>query len=210
MDSIPHAQSDELMTKHRLRNVALVVLPLGLFPSWLGIILGVTIWLTLHKVVPHLQELEHRKHTAVSAADLVSVVECLCLCLSAGLTIPESFAYTGKSQSSRAHQQLLQVVTLHELGQDLPTALAELERLDSKWLAASRILSASIYSGAPALEALDALLNYLREEAHSEVTTRIRAVGVKCVLPLGLCFLPAFILLTVVPLIAQYISQLHW
>jgi len=172
--------------------------------------MALAIWVTLYKVVPHLQELEHRRHTAISATDLATAVECLCLCLSAGLTIPESLTYTGKSQSSRAHQQLLQVVTLHELGQDLPTALAELERLDSKWLAASRILSASIYSGAPALEALDALLTYLRDEAHSEVTTRIRAVAVKCVLPLGLCFLPAFILLTVVPLIAQYLSQLHW
>ena len=196
--------------KLRLRNAALVVLPLALFPSVLGIMMAVAVWLTLYKVVPYLQELEHRKNTAISAADLVSVVECLCLCLSAGLTIPESFRYTGRTQSSRAHQQLLQVVTLHELGQDLPTALAELERLDGKWLAVSRILSASIQSGAPALEALDALLNYLREEAHSEVTTRIRSVAVKCVLPLGLCFLPAFLLLTAVPLIAQYISQLHW
>ena len=42
----------------------------------------------------------------------------------------------------------------------------------------------------------------LRRAARADVETRARAVGVKAAVPLGVCLLPAFVLVGVVPLVA--------
>jgi hypothetical protein len=42
-------------------------------------------------------------------------------------------------------------------------------------------------------------------QAHSQRLQRVRQLGVKAALPLGLCFLPAFILLGVVPIAAGFL-----
>lgn len=193
-----------------LRNGVLTATPLVAFPSVFGIVMSALVALTLYRVVPYLNGLERKKLHKVSATALVSVLEGLALCVSAGLSIPESMKYVGESQSSLAHRQLLDALRIYELGQDLPTALVDLERMDSQWALISRILGAAHLSGAPVVASIDSLLEYMREEAQSEMATRIRALAVKSVLPLGLCFLPAFLLLTVVPLVAQFIAQVRW
>jgi pilus assembly protein TadC len=197
------------MNRH-LRNGTLIVAPLAAFPSLTGVAMSAAVAVTLHRIVPHLAAIEHSKHQKVAAIDMVSVLDGLALCLSAGLAIPESLKFVGESRHTRAHEQLLEAFRIYELGQDLPTALVQLELRDSQWSLMSRILSAAHVSGAPVVASLDALLEYLREETQSEISTRIRALAVKCVLPLGLCFLPAFLLLTVVPLVVQFVEQVRW
>ena len=46
------------------------------------------------------------------------------------------------------------------------------------------------------------LAEALAEDARGDVEDRARAVGVKAALPLGLCLLPAFVLLGIVPVVA--------
>lgn len=197
------------MNRH-LRNALLLAAPVLAFPWPLGIVLGSGVACTLYWVVPRLNALEGMKQKQASITDLVDVLEGLALCLSAGLAIPQSMKYVGSSRESFAHRQLLGAQQVYEIGQDLPSALRQLASADPQWTPICGILSAAHSSGAPIIASLDSLLEYLREEAHSEVTTRIRSLAVKCVLPLGLCFLPAFLLLTVVPLVAAFTEQLHW
>ncbi len=47
----------------------------------------------------------------------------------------------------------------------------------------------------------------LRAVTRSEMEGRARAVGVKAAGPLGLCLLPAFVLVGVVPLVAGTVAQ---
>jgi tight adherence protein B len=54
-------------------------------------------------------------------------------------------------------------------------------------------------SGAKPATALTRLAARARDEAHAEVIAAARRAGVLAVAPLGLCFLPAFLLLGVVP-----------
>jgi hypothetical protein len=48
----------------------------------------------------------------------------------------------------------------------------------------------------------------LRRRDRADVESRARSVGVKAALPLGLCLLPAFVLVGVVPLVAGSVSVL--
>ena len=56
--------------------------------------------------------------------------------------------------------------------------------------------------------AVGRLAEALAEAARGEVEDRARAVGVKAALPLGLCLLPAFVLLGIVPVVAGMLATL--
>ena len=48
----------------------------------------------------------------------------------------------------------------------------------------------------------------LRRASRADVESRARAVGVKAAVPLGVCLLPAFVLVGVVPLVAGAVGVL--
>jgi len=63
-------------------------------------------------------------------------------------------------------------------------------------------LQRSVDSGAPVVAALARLAHDLRSRRRAEVEARVRQVEVKAAVPLGVCLLPSFVLLGVVPLVA--------
>ena len=63
-------------------------------------------------------------------------------------------------------------------------------------------------SGAPVVEALARLAADLRADRRAAVEVRVRRIEVKAAVPLGVCLLPAFVLLAVVPLVAGSASRL--
>lgn len=65
----------------------------------------------------------------------------------------------------------------------------------------ARCLVRTSLSGAPAAEALAGLAHGRRAAAGRAAHTRIRRAGVIATAPLGLCFLPAFVLISVVPVV---------
>lgn len=73
-----------------------------------------------------------------------------------------------------------------------------------------RTLARADASGAPVAVAIGRLADELARAARSDVENRARAVGVKAAVPLGLCMLPCFLLLGVVPLAAGLLASLRW
>jgi pilus assembly protein TadC len=57
-------------------------------------------------------------------------------------------------------------------------------------------------SGAPVAATLARLARDQRRTARAAASARARTAGVRAVAPLGLCFLPAFVLLGIVPAVA--------
>ena len=64
------------------------------------------------------------------------------------------------------------------------------------------IAARSADSGIRLADALSRCARSQREELHAASVARAESVGVLALLPLGLCFLPAFICLGVVPVVA--------
>lgn len=71
-----------------------------------------------------------------------------------------------------------------------------------------RTLSRAHDTGASVVDSIESLATQLAAEGRAAVEDRARAVGVRAALPLGVCLLPAFLLLGIVPSIAGLISQL--
>ena len=71
-----------------------------------------------------------------------------------------------------------------------------------------RTLARAHATGAPVAIAIERLSDDLRARSRAEVEDRARTVGVKAAIPLGLCLLPAFLLLGIVPLAAGLLTSL--
>lgn len=75
------------------------------------------------------------------------------------------------------------------------------------WGPAARDLARNAHSGAAVVDLLRRHAADARAERAGDVEKRARTVGVQSVMPLMVCFLPAFVLVGVVPIIAGLVGQ---
>ena len=75
------------------------------------------------------------------------------------------------------------------------------------WGRAGRDLARSATSGAAVVEVLRVHASEARAEHRAQIERQAKTVGIRSVLPLMTCFLPAFVLVGVVPIIAGLISS---
>jgi pilus assembly protein TadC len=71
-----------------------------------------------------------------------------------------------------------------------------------------RTLARAETSGSSVADAVERLADELEQSSLAAVEDRARAVGVKAAVPLGLCLLPAFLLIGIVPTVAGLLTTL--
>ena len=96
-----------------------------------------------------------------------------------------------------------------ELGQVASRAWAPLSAGPDTGALADAMVRASA-SGAPVASQLRRLASDARRDYYSLAQAATRSAGVRVVLPLGLCYLPSFFLLAVVPIVASLVTDLNW
>jgi Flp pilus assembly protein TadB len=72
----------------------------------------------------------------------------------------------------------------------------------------ARTMARAARSGARVADAVDRLSVDLARQARARSEDRARTVGVRAAVPLGLCLLPAFLLIGIVPVVAGLMAQL--
>jgi tight adherence protein B len=78
------------------------------------------------------------------------------------------------------------------------------------WSPARRCLDLAEVAGVAPAEALSRAAQDLRRDAVVDVEVAAARLGVRLVLPLGLAYLPAFVLTTIVPLVIALTADLSW
>jgi Flp pilus assembly protein TadB len=127
--------------------------------------------------------------------------------IAAGATIPEAIAVVAQAVDHPISSRLNQVMSAVRMGADPHSAW-------STWLddpALSPIAQAVIrsqHSGAPLSVVLDAAASDMRHAYRADIEAQARAAGVRAVAPLALCYLPAYLLVGVVPVVAGFASSL--
>lgn len=127
------------------------------------------------------------------------MIELIAAGLHSGGSIPRVLVAVGEAIETdvgtclvRAGRSLLLGATWREAWEEAPAELRVLEEaLVHAW-----------EFGAPAAEALRSAREISEREALARAKAEAQRLGVRLVVPLGLCFLPSFILLAVVPLVA--------
>ena len=128
------------------------------------------------------------------------------MCLSAGLSVARALSIVAELEST--HPAIEQWAS--DMRADPIQACRSVQANQPSLATAAHLLERSFITGAPLHAALGTLSEQMRNEASSYITQRVRSVAVKSVLPLGLCFLPAFVLIGVVPIAVGLFSHLAW
>jgi Flp pilus assembly protein TadB len=132
------------------------------------------------------------------ARDLPVACDLLAVCLSAGTPVGAALAAVGESVPGPLGDRLVEVGALYRLGAAPGRAWSGVPPpLD----ALARTVVRAGESGSAVVPALQRLAADLRRSDRTDTEAAVRRAGVWVLAPLGLCFLPAFLCLGVVPLV---------
>ena len=134
-------------------------------------------------------------------------VDLMAACLAVGLSPAAALEQISAAVDSPMADELAALSSRLRLGVDPVTVWRDLAR-HPQLGGLGRALARAVESGASVAEAMLRLTDDLRRRSRAEVESRARSVGVKAAVPLGLCLLPAFVLIGVVPLVAGSVSVL--
>ncbi|MDQ6525159.1 type II secretion system F family protein [Nocardioides sp. LHD-245] len=139
--------------------------------------------------------------------DLPHVVTLLAAALRAGQAPAEAIELVCRSLPGAASARLTGVAARLRLGGDAAATWARLAD-DPELGPLGRALARAHRTGAPVVAAVEGLADELGARARAEVEDRARAVGVRAAVPLGVCLLPSFLLLGIVPLAVSLASSI--
>jgi Flp pilus assembly protein TadB len=140
--------------------------------------------------------------------DLPHLVALLAAALRAGAAPGDGIAVVCAALPGAAADRLSVVSARLAVGVDPADVWAALSG-DPELAPLGRALARSHLTGASVVPVVERLAEDLGRRARGEVEDRARAVGVRAALPLGLCLLPAFILVGIVPLVAGLLAGLQ-
>lgn len=173
----------------------------------LGIVSGVLICVLLPRYLSSLEPKAARVRRQSLEASAPLVADLLAACLASGSTPQRAIDAVASAIGGPTGTVLADCVAQLELGADASAAWQPL--LAEPALAPiARAVSRSTVSGSPLADVLRVVADELRGKRKAEVDVAARTAGIKAVGPLGACFLPAFMLLAIVPLVASLISEM--
>lgn len=175
----------------------------GLGLALAGVLLGVAVssW------VGRLEAAGSAAEREAVARDLPLAVDLLAACTAVGQPVDRALAMVGQAVGGPLAKRLDALLARLSLGAD---PVMEWGRLiaDDQLGPLARTLMRSTQSGAPLAGGLARLAEDSRRVRRTSTQARARSVGVKAAGPLAACFLPAFMLIGVVPTIAGAFSSL--
>jgi Flp pilus assembly protein TadB len=169
-----------------------------------GIALAVGLVVLVPRVVARLEP-RSRRMTRLRLAGLVPLVaDLLAATLASGAPLGSALRATADAVGDPARTVLAPVLAASDLGSDDPWQSVRGDPLLGALAAAA---SRSARTGAPLAAVLAGAADDARRARQREVEVAARSAGVRAVLPLAACFLPAFLLVGVVPIVASLITD---
>jgi len=140
-------------------------------------------------------------------AEIPAALDLLAACLSAGAMLEAALAAVATAFDGPVGALLTDIAELTALGAPPEDAWATALR-DERWAVAARAVVRAHHSGAALTDVLNRVASDLRHDLRARAGIAAARASVKAVLPLGVCFLPAFLLVGVVPSVAGFTTSL--
>jgi Flp pilus assembly protein TadB len=168
-----------------------------------GVVSAVIAWVLIGRTEPA----DERRRRRAAERDLPGLVQLLAAALETGCDVAEALRLVCEACPGPASDALATVPPRLALG--LPAVQAWQPVLDDARLAPlGRALVRAGRSGASVTHEVSRLADELAHTSRATVEERARSVGVKAAVPLGLCLLPSFVLIGVVPLVVSLLQSL--
>lgn len=179
------------------------------FPGPAGWVLGsaavIGTWLVASRAEPPAV----RRRRDEIARELPHVVLLLAAALRAGSAPGDAVRLVCAALPGAASDRLADVPRRLAVGVDPARVWSDLAD-DADLGALGRTLARAHETGAPVAASVERLAEDLGREVRARAEDRARSVGVKAAVPLGLCLLPSFLLLGIVPMVAGLAADLSW
>ncbi|MFC7496845.1 MULTISPECIES: type II secretion system F family protein [unclassified Nocardioides] len=169
-----------------------------------GIVAGLVVWVVIGRAEP---ASERARRRAV-ARDLPHVVALLAAALRSGSSPADGIAQVCSALPGPAADRLAGIAARLSLGLD-PVEVWSSLAAEPALAPLGRTLARAHDTGTPVVAAVERLAEELAQSARADVEERARAVGVRAAVPLGLCLLPAFVLIGIVPLVVALMTGLE-
>ena len=154
-----------------------------------------------HTVMARLQARDRRRVDPATMRAVPLMLDLLAAVLRSGQPVPAALGAVAPVIDGAVGRELGQVAGMLRLGADPSSAWRELAR-HPVLAPVARTASRSAQSGIRLAHGFEQLAAEMREEYRAAALARAHRAGVWTMAPLGLCFLPAFICLGVIPVVA--------
>jgi len=172
----------------------------------LGVAVGVAVAVATARLIPRFEPAGHRRRRQARAAELPLTLDLLGVCLRAGMPLVAALETVANALPGPFSDDLRVVAGLQRLGAAPATAWAELAT-DADLAPVARAVARSAESGSRLAAAFGRLAADRRSALASAGLSRARSAGVVAMAPLGLCFLPAFVCLGIVPIVLSLVGE---
>ncbi|MBI1759590.1 MAG: type II secretion system F family protein [Actinobacteria bacterium] len=163
-----------------------------------GLAAGIGAAMLAHRLVRRLEPAGVRRWQALRRAAFPDALDLLSCCLVAGQPLASALRHVGAAIGRPLGSDLVRVGQLAGLGAGPATAW-QAHLADPVLAPVARAAARSADSGSALAEACRRLADEARAEASARGEASARQAEALAMLPLGLCFLPAFVCLGVVP-----------
>jgi len=178
-------------------SLGVAVLLGGIVGLAVGALAAVATWVVVGRMEP---PAARRRREELEAA-LPHVVDLMAASLTVGLSPETAALQVGHVVDGPIRDELAALHARIRWGSDPAEAWRALAT-HPQLAPLGRSVVRAVATGASVAEAMHRLADDLREDRKAGVESAARTVGVKAAAPLGLCLLPAFVLVGVVPLVA--------
>jgi Flp pilus assembly protein TadB len=191
--------------RRRLAAMAAAVGAASFLPMPIGLVVGAVVAWAVAMWLGSLPSAASARRTARRVAELPLAVDLMAAAMLAGATPAGAIAAVSVAVGPPVADDLTLVAGSLAAGASLDEAWASAPA-DLQPVAAA--FRRSLDSGTPASDILAATADELRAAQRAEWRQRAGRVGVRSALPLGLCFLPAFVLVGIVPVVVGLVRGL--
>jgi Flp pilus assembly protein TadB len=172
-----------------------------------GAFVGAVVAVLLLVVLTRLEPQAQRQHREALERQAPLVVDLVAACLASGAPLERSLEVASVAVGAPASDVLLRATTALRLGAEPAAVWVEVGREDAL-APLARAVARSQQTGAPLASLLPRVADQARAVHRVRAETRIRTAAVRLTAPLGAAFLPAFVLLGVVPVVASWVGTL--
>jgi pilus assembly protein TadC len=176
--------------------------------GWWGVPLAVVVATVSYVLLGRLSSAAQTRRRLELVAQLPQACDLLSVCLDAGLPLRRATTVIAEALDGPLGALLAELSAKVQLGADEGRAWAHLGEGEPALAGLGAEVARAVDSGVTLSHTLRELGGDARRAAAAAAEVRARRVGVRSVLPLMVCFLPAFLLLGVVPIIGGVAQHL--
>lgn len=174
-----------------------------------GLVVGIALAPIVRRAVGRLESSGARRRAARIEADLPGALDLVVAALVAGRPPITALALAAEATADPLGAELAVIAARLAVAAD-PDSVWHGVADDPGLAPVGRAFRRATASGMPVSEIVRGVSDELRRERGARLRERGQRVGVRTAAPLGLCFLPAFFLIGIVPAVVAAFSSSNW